>query len=122
MKLTSPFEKYPGEIVVPEELDAEQFNAWWLRSNELDEAAEEESRYPLFEVWECRFPFIQSHSIKLPEEYELEQTGLKLPTPAFAEWFIQETNFLLDQATNLKNYLGLSDDTSDTEKTTAQDQ
>ena len=110
MILESPFEKYRGELIVPDELDAEQFNAWWLRSNELDEA-EEDTRYPLFHVWDARFHFIQSHSIKLPEGYELEQTGLKLPTPAFAEWFVQETTFLLNQASDLKNYLGLSDDT-----------
>ena len=110
MKLTSPFPKYPGEIIIPDELDAEQFNTWWERSHTIEDD-EEDGRYSLFHVWDCRFHFIQSHTIELPEEYELEQTGLKLPTPVFAEWFIQETNELIQQASDLKNYLGLLADT-----------
>lgn len=53
-KIISPFPKYPGEILIPDELDAEQFNAWWARSNELSED-EDDSRYPLFHVWDVVF-------------------------------------------------------------------
>ena len=110
MKLTSPFPQFPGQIIIPDDLDAQDFNQWWQRLCAIDED-EEETRHNVFQIWDGRFHFIQSHTIELPDGYALEQTGLKLPTPVFANWFIEETNDLLSRANSLKNYQGLSGDT-----------
>lgn len=109
-KIESPFKEFPGEIVVPDILDADDFNQWWTRVDEI-ELDEEETRHDCFLVWDARFHLIKESTLDLGQGYEIERTGLKLPTPLIAIWFAQETNDLIKNATDLKNYLGLSDDT-----------
>ena len=116
--LTSPFEAFPGSITVPAMLDAATYQDWYDRVGELNET-EDEKRHSTFQVWDCRFPFIIDHDIQLGKDrngkpYEIERTGLRLPSPAIAAWIIEETEFLLDDAQDPKNSLAPSNNTSNT--------
>ena len=115
-KVESPFKEYPGHMILPTMLDADDFNTWWIRVNEIEEDETiEDFRNDLFLMWQARFHIIKEFTLKLGKDengkpYEFEKTGLMLPSPLIAVWFIEETKELLAQASNLKNYLGLSDD------------
>lgn len=110
IELKSPFKKWPGSLWVPEIVDAHDYNTWWELfmqiEDEIDEGSNE--KHATFNTWFSRFHLIKKSTMQLGkshkgEAYELEQTGLKLPSPKVAKWFIEETDHLLDEATDLKN-------------------
>lgn len=108
--LTSPFPNVPGTITIPAMLDAQQFHVWWVRANQLDED-DDDNRHTAFKTWDCRFHFILKHDLQLPPGYEVEKTGLKLPDPRITKWFESETNFLVKDIFDAKNWLGPSENT-----------
>lgn len=115
IRIKSPFEEYPGYLEIPVNLDALQYNAWYNRADEIAED-EDDRRHGIFKIWDARFDFILEIGMDLGKDYEFERTGLKLPDPQIAFWFVHETVFLIDDANDSKNWQGPSDDTSDTEQ------
>lgn len=110
VELKSPFEQWPGSIWIPETINAYDFNLWWEKFTELEDAIEDgtERRHSTFTTWESRFHLIKKCTLKLGEEsdgtpYEVEKSGLKLPSRRIAEWFITEVNPYLEAEMNLKN-------------------
>ena len=101
-QIKSPFSEFPGSITIPKMLDAMTYQAWYERVNEIDQD-NDEKRHPIFQIWDCRFPFIIKHNLQIPDGYAVERSGLKLPAVTLASWFIRETEFLIDEAQNLKN-------------------
>lgn len=113
--ITSPFEAFPGSITLPAMLDAATYQDWYDRVRELGDT-EDEKRHSTFQVWDCRFPFLVAHNLQLGKDrngkpYEIERSGLHLPSPAIAVWFIEETEFLLADAQDPKNSPEPSNDT-----------
>lgn len=108
--LVSPFPDVPGTVVIPAQLDAQQFHAWWVRANEVDND-EDDERHPAFKAWDCRFHFILKQDLQLPKGYQVEQSGLKLPDPRITRWFENETNFLVRDIFDAKNWQGPSENT-----------
>ncbi len=120
-ELKSPFEAWPGSIFVPETIDSTDFNVWWEEFNRIEDGVDagEDSRHSVLTTWESRFHFIKRHTMKLGKDlkkrpYEIEPTGLQLPSVRIARWFIQETQVILDLEMNLKNLPGPSTTTKST--------
>ncbi len=121
VELKSPFEQWPGSIWIPEFFDAANLNAWWERFNEIEDEVElgTDERHHAFRTWDCRFCFIKKHTLQLGKSfdgqaYEVEPSGLKLPSIKIAEWFIEETEPYLSNELNLKNSPGPSTTTKST--------
>lgn len=121
IELTSPFAEWPGSLWIPEVIDAADFNTWWERFMEIEEKIEDgvDKRHDVFTAWESRFHLIKRSTLQLGSNhkdvaYELEATGLKLPSNRIAQWFIRETDPYLELEINLKNSPGASTTTSST--------
>lgn len=115
VELKSPFKKWPGSLWIPENFDAADINQWWEKFNRFEDAIEAgtETRHLALTTWESRFHLIKKSSLKVGKShegtpYEVEPTGLQLPSLQIALWFIQETDPYLTAELDLKNLPGLS--------------
>lgn len=103
--IDSPFEKFPGHVVVPDYLTAHQVNEWLKRGRNMPEALQEAD--PRFVEFYTRAHLVEMHLQKLGADGKLEPlvidpAGLDYPA-AIAAWIVDETSDLVLEAVNKKN-------------------
>lgn len=110
-RIDSPLENWPGYIVIPKELTAEQFHQWWT-TLKRQETEEEDARPEELRAWESRLPFVLDWKIEGLKTADIEPTGLKLPSMKIALFVIRATTPLLAAARSLPKLRRSSGDTS----------
>lgn len=98
-RIESPLENWPGYIVIPKELDEEQFCTWW----EKDKAADmDDSRPDELKAWDTRRHLLLDFQLGdlTPENFP---PGAKVKSLPLAMWVIAETQSLILRAKSLPN-------------------
>ena len=100
-RIESPYENWPGWILVPQEMDAELFSKWWEKSieregGEINELTVFKERHVL--VLDAEFS--DPDGTLIPWE-SLESDGSNLPTIKIATFVISSTQVLLTEARSL---------------------
>lgn len=120
IKHESPFAEWPGFIELPDYIDARMYTSWYERGEELRLA--DDPRPAALQVFDARFSMILVAELdlgtnpKTGEKYQVDHTGLLLPSPLIARWVNSLTDPLLLEASDLKNYAGPSTPTKTTKK------
>lgn len=112
-KIPSPYERWPGFIIVPLELGSEMFTVWWEKSREIEKDKNRPAEYKMFEE---RHNMVLDCQIEGLDWDEINPDGSNLPSLAIANFVIAATQDALVEARTLPNLHEPSNDiTSSTE-------
>ena len=101
-RVDSPFENYPGYILVPEDLTPEQFDTWWQVTSEI-ENDEEDVRAPEYRMFQERYPLViewHVEGLDVPWE-QVKGDARKLPAVKLAAFVISATQQCIVEARSL---------------------
>lgn len=111
-RIDSPYERWPGYIIVPELLDPEQYGAWWERSIEIEtELADEEKSMPAgFRMFEERRVLILEWHIKGVDLKKIKPYGANMPSMQLINFVVAATQDQIVEARTLPNLSAPSSD------------
>ena len=113
-RVKSPHERWPGYIVVPEELDPVLFSLWWERSIEIaTQLAEEEKKVPAeIRMFEERRILILEWHIKGISLDKIKPFGSNMPSMKLISFVVAATQDLIVEARTLPNLSAPSSNTT----------
>jgi hypothetical protein len=97
----SPFEQYPGKVVVSLYLSAQEYHEWWIKAGK-GQPEEEERHWSCWE-WETRFHLVKAWHIEGLDSEQLKEDPIDLPDNRFIYWILTITQPSLEEAVNLPN-------------------
>lgn len=104
-KVESPLREWPGHIVIPTYLSAEQFNDWWRKANADGRDPKETSDITL--MWHTRFHLVLDWKIEGLATSQIEETGMKLPDQRLATFVVAALDEVIKDAQDLKKMRSL---------------
>lgn len=100
-KVPSPFESFPGYVVLPVELTPEQFDVWWRAANENQEQ-DDQRLSDWFQAWRMRHHFVlEWHLEGLDPAKHVTSDGMKMPSMKLIAWIDRITRGLIEDALDL---------------------
>jgi hypothetical protein len=102
----SPFKRWSGSVTLPLYLTAAEYNKWWMKAQE-GQPEDDERHWALFE-WETRFFMAKSWNLKDLDSDQINEDPLNLPDMRLAMWYVEITQPIIKEATNLPNSLAPS--------------
>lgn len=109
-RIESPYQEWPGYIVVPKELTAAQFAEYWRIRLEQDEKGDK--RPDELRSFSSRQHMVLDWKIDGLKTSDVTPDGLNLPSIRIALFVIAATQQLIRDATSLPNLRGPSSDTT----------
>lgn len=106
LSFPSPFVEYPGYITLPLYLSASDYHTWWTKEGE----GKPKEDHWAFWHWETRHHLVKDWKLDNIETQELDEKGLELPDLRIAIWFTIITQPVIQEATNLPNWVEPSSD------------
>ena len=104
----TPFEEYPGEVSVVKLISAPDYQIFWSMAREGQ--PDDDERHWSQWVWESRFHLAKNWALSNVETSEITKDGKLLPDQRIAIWFATITQLIVQNATSLPNWQGLSKD------------
>ncbi len=103
-KCPSPFEEYPGFVILPAVLDIHDYLKWWRLAQE---DTDPKTTHHLETLWSSRHHLVKQWKL---QHITAEQIGvtLNVPDTAIATWIMVLTQPLITEATELPKFSGAS--------------
>lgn len=112
----SPFIEWPGHLVVPKYLSADDVLSWYENLPEDSDAARDDDRIGELKQFSQRKHLIKAWNIRGLKMQDLQGDGRGCPDFRLIVWANKVTRELLSEARNPLALRGKSSDTTDTEK------
>lgn len=112
---TSPFVEFPGEIITPLSMSAEDYHEWWTQAG--DGQPDDDNRHWAFFEWETRFHLVKKWDLKTEagnhlDSDVLDKNPIKLPDMRLISWMVAILQPVISNSVSLPNLPRPSNDTT----------